>query len=70
VADTVAVGQEIPLTLVNTRGAVDVYNMLIVPMADAQTVSALADLHAGKITIIDGFKRGYVNADAKSDLGT
>ncbi|HAK96190.1 MAG TPA: hypothetical protein DCM87_14655 [Planctomycetes bacterium] len=67
-ADSVAVGQEIPLTLVNVMSTVDIYNMLIVPFADGYTRSVRPDLHAGTITVVDEvtFRRGYVNPD--SDL--
>ncbi len=67
-ADTVTLGQEIPLTLVNTRGTVDVYNMLVVPIAAGHPVSVRPDLHAGTITIVDGFKRAHINADGQANL--
>ena len=73
VAGTLSTGDTIPVTLVNgTLDAVSgtpVTNALIIPIPGSPAVSKWPDLHAGTITIIDGFRRGFINTDGQVDLG-
>ena len=69
IVDTVQEDDVIPVTLVNGTGTPVLDNIFVVPLPDQPDVSVHPDLHSGAITIVDGFRRGYLNSDDKVDVG-
>jgi len=69
VSDTVSLGQEITVTPVNGTGEPATDNIYVVPLPDQPDISVRPDLHEGTITIVKGFRRGFINpTDARMDL--
>jgi len=69
VSGTVTVGEEIPLTLVNETGDPPLDNIFLLPVPDEPVKSVRPDLFHGKVTIVEGFRRGFINpTDNRADL--
>lgn len=68
VENAVQVDDVLPITLINGTGTPVIDNIYVIPVPGQPDVSVAPDLHSGTITIVEGFRRGYINADAKVDL--